>query len=254
MKTKTKLMLTALMVSACGSGSSPKKSGADGSEKMFKQEPQIEQPKVEDPRGTPLPPREPIQIPSVEADSAPIPGSGANEPVPVPVPANPIPGQIVIPVFGVGGVGVPAVGQECYKVDPYICEMENAVLGQINGFRASQGLPGLFPDFQQAFSAREWSFQQAAAGRPALSPLPDRLAVMVAEFGGAVRFPNLTAENIGGVISTPVPDVAFNANSLFQNLLRDPSAAANIVGPYNAAGVGIVQRGPRIFLTILFAN
>lgn len=162
-----------------------------------------------------------------------------------PVVAGPV--VVAAPIFTAGNP------QRCYRVSPYICELENAVIGHINGFRNASGLPGFFPDFQLAFSAREWSYQQAMNGIPALSPLPQRLAVMAAEFP-VINFPLLAAENIAGADSTPVPDVATNAKVLFDFLMSDPAAANNIVGPNVAAGVGIVQRGGRFFLTILFAN
>lgn len=213
------------------------------------------------------------QSPQPEPIPAPAPQSPQPEPIPIPPASNQNPQQpanncpplgnpgcvggvanppiFQIPIFGNGGLGN-ASQQRCYKVSDYICQLENAVIGHINGFRNARNLAGFFPDYQMAFSARQWSFEQARNLTPALSPLPDRLAVMAIEFP-VVAFPNLAAENIAGSRAA-VPDVVINAKILFDIMMADAATANNVMGPNLAAGVGIVQRGGRFFLTILFAN
>lgn len=273
------LLLAVALLCACGTANEKPKSAASTPYK----EPTTIAPQESNPippvESKPLPlPAEPQPIPATTQQTqpqsttpivfgnptAPCTTPIGNAPCNTPVVAAPCGPVVTAPCGGYGYptwprgpivIGNPLPGsnaQQCYKVDAYICDMENAVIGQINGFRNARGLPGLYPDFQLAFSARECSFKQAASGVPGLCSLPGRLAVMVAEFG-AVRFANVQAESIAGVVSTPLPDVAVNADALFNYLVSQPVAAANVAGAFNAAGVGIVQRGNNLYLTILFA-
>lgn len=253
------IAILAIALASCGQSESKGKSTSPQSLAPIKSEPIII-PGPQSPQPEPIP--------------APAPQSPQPEPIPIPPASNQNPQQpanncpplgnpgcvggvanppiFQIPIFGNGGGLGNASQQRCYKVSDYICQLENAVIGHINGFRNARNAPGFFPDYQMAFSARQWSFEQARNLTPALSPLPDRLAVMAIEFP-MIAFPNLAAENVAGSRAT-VPDIALNAKILFDIMMADAATANNLIGPNLAAGVGIVQRGDRFFLTILFAN
>lgn len=209
------------------------------------------------PAPNPTQPQEPQPIPQQPQEPTPQP-----TPVPGPVgnqcPTGPVGNGGVCGPIIVGGpvvrVPMPGVPQDCYKVSPFICDMENAVLGLINGFRNAQGIAPLAGDFQIAFASRDWSFAQVSVGQVAPPDLSRAITIMGMEFGGAIFNPAL-AGGSAVLVQRFVPTVVGDAQRIFNVMMNDPAMATNVINPtFRAAGVGIVIAGPNTIATVIFAQ
>lgn len=231
-----------------------------------------------------LPPAKDDKKPASEQPKGETEEPSSQEPAPQPIPATPaVPadGGImvgaapqpvpIVPILLAGPAGQPIringpiqdQIQDCWKVTPYVCQIENIVAAQINQLRASYGVFPALPNYQLGFSARDWSTQMAATNVIVKPDLAGRLAVMTAEFGAAyVVSPVLTGS---GVVSAPLIDpltglplpqsaVGQIAAHIVTQLMMDIETSVLIYSGGQSFGVGIVFAANQVYATILFAN
>ncbi len=148
---------------------------------------------------------------------------------PTPVPVNPVVPQ-----------------SECYKADPFICEVEKAIWRQTNEYRKQQGRSELALGMKMSFVSRDWSEKQAARGYIGHSGFPSsRYTVFNTEFPGEAKI-SMSSENVAysGSSSTDPEAVA----KIFTRMWINSSGhRANILGNRSTIGVGVYKKGSRTY-------
>jgi hypothetical protein len=114
---------------------------------------------------------------------------------------------------------------------------EGAFLTQLNQERQRRGLTPLVLDNPLAATARDWS--QTMAARNQLSHDPGLAADATAVEPSWRR----VAENVG---------VGYSVQSLHDAFMGSSGHRANILGPYNRVGIGVVHSGGKIWVTVRF--
>lgn len=223
--------------------------------------PQVENPKADQPKGT----NQPAPQPQPQAPGGVVVGA---TPQPTPPPVTVVP---IVPVLLAGPAGRPVIGsgpitdqiQDCWEGDPYACNIENIVAGQINGLRASYSLAPMLPNYQLGFSARDWSAAMAAAGVVSQPDLAARLLVMEAEFGAVnVVTPELVGASVTSVsIIDPMtgailPPSAVNqiAAIVMAQILTDIDSGVLALDLVRSFGVGVFAANTQLYVTILYAD
>lgn len=131
---------------------------------------------------------------------------------------------------------------DCYKADPFICEIEKAILKQTNEYRATKGKDALAYGPKMSFVSRAWSQSQANRGFIGHAGFPSsRYKVFAEEFAGQPKI-SMSAENVAysGSSSKDAERVA----KMFADMWWGSSGhKANMLGRYKTLGVGVYKKG-----------
>lgn len=216
-----------------------------------------------EPEPKPIPPTQTQQpgnqTPSTGNQNPPANQQGGN------APCYPQGGPIVVGNGGGGcapGAPIPADGQGCYKNDPASCVLENIIAGELNGLRFSRGLPQMFPNFQIAFVARQWSADKVTVAQPLLqADLAASIHLMRLEFGpGNVLFGDGFNGILAGQINilveyTPGSSSRAIAQAALAAILNSNGIAITTSPAWRSFGVGLVAVGnSQIYATVFFSN
>lgn len=161
------------------------------------------------------------------------------------------------PVPSVSGTPTANTG-ECYKGTPFICKIELLITQKTNAYRATRGLKPLIHDAKISFVSRDWSLKQAQRRDISHSGFPEaRARVYQQEFSAARE---LYGENVamsGGIDAWSQSDLdAENIAEEFAVMWwKSPGHRANMMGSYDAIGVGVAQTaGGDWYATQLFES
>ncbi len=143
---------------------------------------------------------------------------------------------------------------ECYKADPFICEVELAIWRQTNEYRKKSGRANLTFGPKMGFVSRSWSASQAKRGSIGHDGFPSsRYTVYSKEFPEEPRI-RMSTENVAysGSRSQNAEAVA----KVFTNMWWNSSGhRANMLGNHKAIGIGVVKRGSSTYYaTQIFGN
>jgi uncharacterized protein YkwD len=126
-----------------------------------------------------------------------------------------------------------APAAEARSLEP---SLEQQLTDLINRERRAAGRPALSTELQLTRIARDWSGTMADAGR--LSHRPD----LGGEISGAWR---RTGENVG---------VGPSLTKMHDAFMASPGHAENVLGDYDRVGVGVIEDGGRLWVTVNFVR
>lgn len=143
-----------------------------------------------------------------------------------------------------------AVSGDCYKGDPFICDVERAIVAQTNTKRGSASPLAL--DAKLAFVARDWSRQQGQRGSIGHQGFPgQRGAVYQGEFGAST---SMTAENVAMSSMNSNASAEDVATTFVEMWWRSPGHHQNMVGNHRRLGAGVYRSGGSVYATQIFGN
>src|SRR5690606_24232308 len=134
---------------------------------------------------------------------------------------------------------------------PLICEIEHEITRLNNELRGSSA--PLSYHAKLAYVSRDWSEQQASAGRISHTGFPQaRGQLYVATFGTTDPV-SIRAENVAYSSSRSTDAKAIAA--MFVNMWAGSSGhRRNMLGPYSLLGIGVVKKGNTFYATQIFGN
>lgn len=157
----------------------------------------------------------------------------------------------------VGTSGAPETGTEegvaeggCYQAGEPICGIEREIFRRVNELRAKEGRPPFKYSPKLGFVSRDWSSDQARRGAIGHDGFPGaRNARYGSEFPGSRS--RIRAENValagGG-------SAAAAASTLFQMWADSPGHRRNLLGNFEALGIGIAHGERGWYGTQLFGE
>jgi len=130
--------------------------------------------------------------------------------------------------------------QDCYKAEPFICEVERAIARQTNELRGTR--TELRFSKKLGFAARLWSESQGRRGGIGHAGFPRaRMADLATEFGSTSGI-SMSAENVA-MTGASATDAEAVARAFTRMWWSSPGHHRNMVGRHQAIGVGVYVRG-----------